>query len=97
MNPFLIRAPYRVSILTRSSIVDGLSCKKLTESLFYMTIKFAHVIEKRLLYSQNMCGYFFYDFGVYPIAENFLFSLQLFKVIWIIAVNQGETFTQPFA
>ena len=36
-----------VSISTSSSIVDGLSCKKLTESIYYMVRKHADVIEKK--------------------------------------------------
>ena len=35
-----------------------------------------------------------YDFGVYPIAENFPFFLQLVEVIWKTAANPGENFTQ---
>ena len=38
-----------------------------------------------------------YYFGVYHIAEKFLFFLQLVEVIWKIAANAGETFTQSCA
>ena len=40
---------------------------------------------------------FFYDFGVYSIAEYFPFFLQLFEVIWKTAANPGDTFTQSCA
>ena len=40
---------------------------------------------------------FFYYFGVYHIAENFLFFLQLVEVIWETAANPGDTFTQSCA
>ena len=72
--------------------MDGLSCKKLTESLVYMARKHVHVIENRSRYSQNVfCAFFFYYFGVHHIAENFPFFLQLVEVIWKTAANPGET------
>ena len=40
---------------------------------------------------------FFYYFGVYHIAENFLFFLQLVEVIWKTAANQGVPLTKTYA
>ena len=59
VNPSVICAPYRVSNSTSNSIVDGLFCKNLNESLVYMAGKHGHPIEKRSLYSQNVLCYFF--------------------------------------
>ena len=65
----------------------------LTESLVYMARKHVHVIAKRSLQSQNVFTTF-YCFGVYHIAENFPFLLQLVEVIWTTAGSPGKTFTQ---
>ena len=71
-------APYLVSISTSSLIVDGVSCKKLTECLVFMARKHADVIEKRLLYSQNMFCYFLWHWCVLNHKEIVLFS----SVVW---------------
>ena len=93
VNPSVICAPYRVSISTSNSIVDGLFCKNLTESLVYMARKHGHAIEKRSLYSQNVLCYFFMTLVCTQSGKIFCFFLQLFEVIWKTATNPGETFT----
>ena len=53
---------------------------------------------KNVHYIHKTCfATFFYYFGVYPIAENFPFFLQLVEVIWKTAANPGETYTQSCA
>ena len=49
---------------------------------------------KNVYYIHTTCLLLFYDFGVYPIADNFPFFLQLFEVIRKTAANLGETFIQ---
>ena len=88
-------APYRVSISTSISIVDGLSCKNLTESSVYMARKHVHVIEKTFTVFTKRVLIPFYD--EMPCPWNFTFFLQLVEVIWNTAANPGETFTPSCA
>ena len=90
-------APYRVSISTGSSIVDGLFCKHLTEFLSIRQESMSTSLKNVHCTHKTGFATFFYYFGVYHIAENFPFFLQLVKVIWKTAANPGETFTQSCA
>ena len=54
------------------------------------SLKNVHCIHK-------ICFATCYDFGVYPISENFPVFLQLFEAILKTAGNPGETFTQSCA
>ena len=51
-------APYCVTISTSSSIVDGLSCKKLTECLVYIAKNMSRSLKNVQKYSQNVFCYF---------------------------------------
>ena len=62
-----------------------------------MARKHIHVIEKTFTVFTKHGLLLVYCFGVYHIAENFPFVLQLFEVIWKTAANPGETFTQSCA
>ena len=80
-------APYHVSISTSGSIVNGWSCKHLTQSLVYMARKHAHVIEKRSLHSQTCFATFLWLWCVLNRGE---FSVFFSSVVRGILENCSE-------